>query len=224
MLARAIPAVLAGPLAGVVLDRLDRRTVMIATDLVRAVVAVLFVLTVHQPKPWLLYVLSGLLMFASPFFTTGRAAILPRIASAGGAAHGQLADADDAVDDAHHRHRCSAGSARRSFGYTTAFILNSLSFVFSAWAISRLSLPAGRAATVIARDDGGRHDAALPRVRRRAALHAPAAAAAGDRAARRRLGVGRRRRADPLQRVRRDRVQPRPRRHRHRLGGGRGSG
>src|SRR6187549_2044407 len=81
MLARAIPAVLAGPLAGVVLDRLDRRAVMITSDLVRAVLAVLFVLTVHQPKPWLLYVLSGLLMFASPFFTAGRAAILPRIAT-----------------------------------------------------------------------------------------------------------------------------------------------
>ena len=45
------------------------------------VVALGFILTVHQPKPWLLYVLSGLLMFASPFFTSGRAAILPRIAS-----------------------------------------------------------------------------------------------------------------------------------------------
>ena len=41
MLARAVPAVLAGPLAGVILDRLDRRTVMIASDLIRAVVAAL---------------------------------------------------------------------------------------------------------------------------------------------------------------------------------------
>ncbi len=39
MLSRAIPAMLAGPLAGVVLDRLDRKRVMIASDLVRAVVA-----------------------------------------------------------------------------------------------------------------------------------------------------------------------------------------
>ena len=37
MLSRAIPAVLAGPVAGVVLDRLDRKRVMIASDLVRAV-------------------------------------------------------------------------------------------------------------------------------------------------------------------------------------------
>src|SRR4029077_1646370 len=81
MLSRAVPAVLAGPLGGGLPHRLDRRTVMIASDLIRAVVAALFIFTVHQPRPVLLYILSGLLMFASPFFTAGRAAILPRIAN-----------------------------------------------------------------------------------------------------------------------------------------------
>ena len=81
MLSRAIPAMLAGPLAGVVLDRFDRKRIMIASDLIRAVVAALFILTVHRHDTWLLYVLSGLLMLASPFFTSGRAAILPSIAT-----------------------------------------------------------------------------------------------------------------------------------------------
>src|ERR1035437_49568 len=81
MLARAIPAVLAGPVAGVLRDRLDRRRIMICSDVVRALIALGFVLTVHQPRPWLLYVLSAGLMFASPFFTAGRAAILPTIAT-----------------------------------------------------------------------------------------------------------------------------------------------
>ena len=74
MLSRAIPAVLAGPVAGVVLDRMDRKRVMIASDVVRAVMALAFLLTIHQPRPWLLYLLSAALMFASPFFTSGRAA------------------------------------------------------------------------------------------------------------------------------------------------------
>ncbi|HTX36634.1 MAG TPA: MFS transporter, partial [Bryobacteraceae bacterium] len=69
-LARAIPAVVAGPVAGVVLDRLDRRRVMIASDLIRAVLAAGFVLTIRQQSPWLLYGLSAALMFASPFFTS----------------------------------------------------------------------------------------------------------------------------------------------------------
>ena len=37
MLSRAIPAVLVGPLAGVLLDRFDRQRIMIASDLVRGI-------------------------------------------------------------------------------------------------------------------------------------------------------------------------------------------
>src|SRR5689334_11839271 len=77
MLSRAIPAMLIGPAAGVVLDRLNRKHVMIASDVIRAGIAALFMLTINRHDTWLLYVLSGLLMLASPFFTAGRSAILP---------------------------------------------------------------------------------------------------------------------------------------------------
>src|SRR5436305_9608961 len=77
MLARAIPAVVAGPVAGVLLDRLDRKKIMIASDLIRAVVAIAFILTVDHSHQWLLYLLSAALMFASPFLPPGRPPILP---------------------------------------------------------------------------------------------------------------------------------------------------
>jgi len=72
MVSRAIPAILAGPLAGVLLDRLDRKRVMIASDGVRAVMALGFLLFHRREDAWLLYLFSGLLMLASPFFTSGR--------------------------------------------------------------------------------------------------------------------------------------------------------
>ena len=50
MLSRAIPAVMAGPLAGVVLDRLDRKRIMIASDLIRAVVAIGFILAIPSSQ------------------------------------------------------------------------------------------------------------------------------------------------------------------------------
>src|SRR6185369_15450752 len=141
MLSRAVSAVLAGPLAGVVLDRLDRRTVMIASDLVRAVVAVLFVLTVHQPKPWLLYVLSGLLMFASPFFTSGRAAILPRITTSE-----ELHTANSLTQTTQWTTLTIgtflAGASVMQFGYRWAFFFNSLSFFVLAYMVWRLKPPA----------------------------------------------------------------------------------
>ena len=132
MLSRAIPAVLAGPVAGVLLDRLDRRRIMIVSDLVRALIALAFVLTINQPRPWLLYVLSAGLMFASPFFTAGRAAILPTIATPE-----ELHAANSLTQTTQWATltvgTLLAGFSAASLGYRWAFMINSLSFVFSAW-------------------------------------------------------------------------------------------
>ncbi len=140
MLARAIPAMLAGPLAGVVLDRLDRKRVMIASDLVRAVVAALFILTVHRKDTWLLYVLSALLMAASPFFTSGRSSVLPAIAT-----REELHTANSLTQTTQWTTLALgaflAGTSVMQFGYRWAFVGNAVSFLFSALCISRLHLP-----------------------------------------------------------------------------------
>jgi MFS family permease len=142
MLARAIPAVLAGPIAGVLLDRMDRKRIMIASDLVRAAIAFLFVLTIHQPGSWLLYVLSAALMFASPFFTAGRAAILPSIATPD-----ELHSANSLTQTTQWATLTAgtllAGYSAASLGYAWAFVINSLSFLFSAVAIARIGVPGG---------------------------------------------------------------------------------
>ncbi len=142
MLSRAIPAVLAGPLAGVLLDRLDRKRIMIASDLIRAVVALGFIGTLYYRASWLLYVLSGLLMFASPFFTSGRASILPTIAS-----REELHTANTLTQTTQWSTLVVGAflgaTAVTHFGYQWAFFLNALSFFFSAWSISRLRVPGG---------------------------------------------------------------------------------
>ena len=72
----------------------------------------------------------------------GRAAILPRIAT------------DEELHTANSLTQTTqwttttigtllGGFSAAKFGYTAAFILNGLSFVFSAWCISRIALPAG---------------------------------------------------------------------------------
>src|SRR5207237_7612338 len=81
LLARGAAVMFAGPVAGVLLDRLDRRRIMILSDLTRAVVALAFIFAITPGRTALLFILSGMLMFASPFFTSGRASILPAIAS-----------------------------------------------------------------------------------------------------------------------------------------------
>jgi len=140
LLSRAIPAMLAGPLAGVVLDRFDRKRVMIASDLIRAAVALLFIFTVNRHDTWLLYLLSALLMGASPFFTAGRSSILPSIAT-----RQELHTANSLTQTTQWTTlsigALLGGTSVAQFGYQWAFVGNSLSFVISAICISRLFLP-----------------------------------------------------------------------------------
>jgi MFS family permease len=137
MLSRAIPAVLAGPLAGVLLDRFDRKRIMIASDLTRGVIALGFILAIGYKQTWLLYLLSALLMLASPFFTSGRSAILPSIAT------------DEELHTANSLTQTTGwmtlavgaffgGTTVAAFGYQLAFVFNSLSFFVSAFCISQL--------------------------------------------------------------------------------------
>jgi MFS family permease len=142
MLARAIPAVAMGPLAGVVLDRFDRKRIMITSDVVRALVALGFIVALTQRANWLLYLFSALLMVASPFFTAGRSAILPTIASAE-----ELHTANSLTQTTQWTTLTVGtflGATVVAIGYKWAFVFNALSFVFSAWAISNLRAPKGK--------------------------------------------------------------------------------
>src|ERR1700722_13631509 len=141
MLSRAVPAVLAGPIAGVLLDRLDRKRVMIASDLIRAVIALGFILCIHQQSTGLLYGLSAVLMFASPFFTSGRSSVLPAIATPE-----ELHTANTMTQTtswAAITIGAFLGAVGTAGGYRVAFLFNALSFVISAFCISRLKREGG---------------------------------------------------------------------------------
>lgn len=141
MLARAIPAVTVGPLAGVLLDRFNRQRIMISSDLVRAVVALGFILALSGHRPWTLYVFSALLMTASPFFTAGRSAILPTITT-----ETELHTANSLTQTTQWSTLTVGtflGATVIAIGYKWAFVFNALSFVFSAWAIGNLRAPKG---------------------------------------------------------------------------------
>ena len=140
-LARAVPMLIAGPIAGVLLDRLNRKRVMIASDLVRAVIALGFLLCLTYKDNWILFVLSAALMFASPFFTSGRSSILPSIATPE-----ELHVANTMTQTtswASLTIGAFLGAVGVSSGYRIAFLFNALSFVISALCISRLRRPEG---------------------------------------------------------------------------------
>jgi len=140
-LARAVPMLAAGPIAGVLLDRVDRKRVMIASDVVRAVIALAFILCIEQRSTGLLFGLSAILMFASPFFTSGRSSILPSIATPE-----ELHTANTMTQTtswAALTIGAFLGAVGISAGYRAAFLFNALSFVVSAFCISRLKREGG---------------------------------------------------------------------------------
>ncbi len=153
-LSRAVPMLVAGPVAGVLLDRLDRRRVMIASDLARAVIALAFIFCLSNRSDWLLFALSALLMFASPFFTSGRSSILPSIAT------------PEELHTANTMTQTTAwasltigtflGAVGAQSGYRTAFAFNAISFLVSAYFVSKLRRDGGfRPAASLRKAAGG---------------------------------------------------------------------
>ena len=140
-LARAVPMLFAGPIAGVLLDRMNRKHVMIASDLVRACIAIGFIVCIYAKADWILFALSAMLMFASPFFTSGRSSILPRIATPE-----ELHTANTMTQTtswASLTIGAFLGAVGVQSGYRIAFTFNALSFIISALCISRLNVPGG---------------------------------------------------------------------------------
>lgn len=79
LLARFFPPLLAGPFAGVLVDRMDRRTLLIISDAARCLIVLALLLVNSASTLWLLYALVILQMCFSALFEPGRSAILPSV-------------------------------------------------------------------------------------------------------------------------------------------------
>jgi MFS family permease len=78
-LSRHVPLFLFGPLAGVIVDRRDRRRVMIAADMARAVLALGFLLATHLASLPVIYTVGAALFAVSSFFNAAKRASIPNI-------------------------------------------------------------------------------------------------------------------------------------------------
>ena len=84
-IAEAVPHFTVGLVAGVYVDRWNRRTVMLAADLVRAVIVLAFAFAATAGIVPLLYLLAFAQSSVSTFFRPARGALLPKIVPASGA-------------------------------------------------------------------------------------------------------------------------------------------
>lgn len=75
----ALPQLTFGLLAGVYVDRLNRKYIMLASDLLRGFLVLGFMLVGSKDNLWLLYVIAFVEATIGTFFTPARSAIIPSI-------------------------------------------------------------------------------------------------------------------------------------------------
>jgi MFS family permease len=137
VLTEIVPTLLLGPLAGIVIDRVDRKRLLIVVDTARAVLVLALALT-HIL--WAVYALAALLAVGSTLFTPALQAVIPALlneeerlaANSVAWSSGRLVQIIGAS---------LAGGLIAWAGTTPAFLANAASFAFSAALLTRLSIP-----------------------------------------------------------------------------------
>jgi MFS family permease len=128
---QVIPQTLAGPTAGVVNDRIKRKHVMIAADLIRCVVVLMMLMVRSASMVWLVYPLLLAETTMAAFFEPARSAVIPNIAASEEVlVANTLSSATWSVN---LLIGASVGGVVAAFlGRNAAFMLNALSFLVSA--------------------------------------------------------------------------------------------
>ena len=136
MIVQFLPVALVGPLAGVVVDRMDRRRLMIATDLMRGSLVFALLLIHRADQVWIAYVVMAVIVGAQAFFEPARTATIPNVTSPE-----ELLPAN-ALSSATWSAMLALGASVGGLvtalaGRNVAFVVNALSFFASAYFIGR---------------------------------------------------------------------------------------
>ena len=136
MIVQFLPMAVVGPIAGVVVDRVDRRRLMIATDIFRGISVLGLLLVRTREQVWLAYVVMALTVTGSAFFEPARTATIPNVTS-----KEELMPAN-ALSSATWAAMLAIGASIGGLvtaiaGREIAFVINGVSFFVSAWFISR---------------------------------------------------------------------------------------
>jgi MFS family permease len=131
---QVLPQTFVGPTAGMVNDRLKRKHVMIAADIIRFVVVLAMLLVRSRSTVWLVYPLLLAETTMAAFFEPARSSVIPNIA-----AEGEVLVANtlsSATWSVNLLIGASVGGVVAAFfGRDTVFILNAISFLMSAFLI-----------------------------------------------------------------------------------------
>ncbi len=134
-----IPGMLVGPVAGVLVDRLDRKKLMIAMDVIRAILVLGYLFIQRADQVWLIYLIAAVEVSMMTLFEPARTAAIPNICES---REWVVANALGSITWSTVLTVGAAlgGAATAVFGRNVCYILDSFSFLLSALFISRVSV------------------------------------------------------------------------------------
>jgi MFS family permease len=131
LVAKLLPFLLVAPIAGVLADRRSRKHLLVAADLIRALLALLFLIAAKTGAVWMVVATSALMSSVTMFFEAAKNAAIPNLVSGR-----ELLTANVLMFSTRFL-QYTLGSAiggltAAQFGYDVSFITNAASFVLSA--------------------------------------------------------------------------------------------
>ncbi|NNF00322.1 MAG: MFS transporter [Pyrinomonadaceae bacterium] len=131
---RTIPFAVLNPIAGTFADRFSRKTILLASDILRGLFALVFLFATTREDLWIVFLASILVSSSSAFFEGAKNAATPNITGMEGLLSGTALMFSTrfvlmAIGAAF------GGLVAALFGYKAAFLINSASFFVSAFSI-----------------------------------------------------------------------------------------
>jgi len=145
VLAIAVPQVIFGLIGGVLVDRFNRKQVLIVADVARALVILPVMLVEQRGDLWILYLCASALTTAGTAFYPARNAVIPNIVSS------ELLLSANTLLQASYilaliLGATSAGFVIQWLGVDAAVVFDSATFLISVLLIALMLIPSGRAA------------------------------------------------------------------------------
>jgi MFS family permease len=140
LVSRMLPFLLVAPFAGVLVDRLSRKQILIVSDILRAAVALVYLVAGYMGSLWLIFACAALESSLATFFEAAKNASIPNLVGPR-----EMLTANVMMLSTRFLQftvgAALGGLTAAQFGYDAAFIVNSLSFILSALFIA--PIPAG---------------------------------------------------------------------------------
>jgi DHA3 family macrolide efflux protein-like MFS transporter len=139
-LVATLPQVLLGLIGGVFVDRLDRKLVMIVSDVVRGLAVLALVFVQRADQLYILYIVSFVMVTVGLFFNPARNAVIPNMVS------GEILLTANALIQASQIIAVILGASIAGLvigwlGPNFAFVFDSFSFAVSAATIATMNIP-----------------------------------------------------------------------------------